>query len=143
MNGFIDASVIVAILGRESDWKHQRSRVFAFQGAKFVSPLVLYEASLGLARAKAGMGAALSAAVIEDARQTVLKFMAEMNAQEIAIDNETANGAIDAAMRFGKTVRHPAALNLGDCFAYACAAARDAAIIHKGGDFSKTDIAIA
>jgi ribonuclease VapC len=47
--------------------------------------------------------------------------------------------AAEADADFGKG-RHPAALNMGDCFAYACAKANDAALMFKGEDFSKTDI---
>ena len=36
---------------------------------------------------------------------------------------------------------YPAALNLGDCFAYACAKANRATLLRKGEDFTKTDIA--
>jgi ribonuclease VapC len=48
----------------------------------------------------------------------------------------TAAAAFD---RFGKG-RHPAALNLGDCFAYACARAYRAPLLYKRQDFAKTDI---
>lgn len=44
-----------------------------------------------------------------------------------------------AYLQFGKG-RHPAALNYGDCFAYALAKALDAPLLYVGGDFSKTDI---
>ena len=37
--------------------------------------------------------------------------------------------------------RHPAALNMGDCFAYACAKAAGARLLYKGGDFALTDLA--
>lgn len=37
--------------------------------------------------------------------------------------------------------RHPAALNMGDCFAYACAKAVGASLLYKGGDFALTDLA--
>ncbi|HYE45293.1 MAG TPA: type II toxin-antitoxin system VapC family toxin, partial [Caulobacter sp.] len=36
--------------------------------------------------------------------------------------------------------RHPAKLNLGDCFAYALAKRLDAPLLYKGDDFAKTDI---
>jgi uncharacterized protein with PIN domain len=39
--------------------------------------------------------------------------------------------------------RHPAALNLVDCFAYSCAAMRDVPLPCEGDDFPSTDIAIA
>jgi ribonuclease VapC len=48
--------------------------------------------------------------------------------------------AREAYRRFGKG-RHPAALNFGDCFAYALAAERGEPLLFKGDDFEKTDIA--
>jgi ribonuclease VapC len=50
--------------------------------------------------------------------------------------------AIQAYADFGKG-RHPASLNMGDCFAYACAKAHRATLLFKGNDFGKTDIRIA
>lgn len=41
--------------------------------------------------------------------------------------------------RFGKG-RHPAALNMGDCFAYAVSKVARAPLLFKGGDFGQTDI---
>ncbi|HJU18540.1 MAG TPA: type II toxin-antitoxin system VapC family toxin [Stellaceae bacterium] len=35
---------------------------------------------------------------------------------------------------------HPASLNMGDCYAYACAKANRAKLLFKGEDFTKTDI---
>lgn len=48
--------------------------------------------------------------------------------------------AAKAYAEFGKG-RHAAALNMGDCFAYACAKANRARLLFKGDDFAKTDIA--
>lgn len=47
--------------------------------------------------------------------------------------------ALDAYLRFGKG-RHPAKLNLADCFAYALAKTLDAPLLYKGDDFTQTDI---
>lgn len=41
--------------------------------------------------------------------------------------------------RWGKGI-HPAALNVGDCFAYAVAAEHDCPLLYVGNDFSRTDI---
>ena len=49
---------------------------------------------------------------------------------------------LDAFARFGKG-RHPAALNMGDCFSYACARTRGLPLLYKDDDFAKTDIASA
>lgn len=43
---------------------------------------------------------------------------------------------------FGKG-RHPAALNFGDCFAYALSKAMNEPLLFKGEDFAKTDVRIA
>jgi len=48
--------------------------------------------------------------------------------------------ALDAYARYGKG-RHRAALNMGDCFAYACAKANRAKLLYKGDDFVHTDLA--
>ena len=45
-----------------------------------------------------------------------------------------------AAVIFGKG-RHPAGLNLGDCFSYALARTSGGSLLFKGNDFAQTDIA--
>ena len=57
----------------------------------------------------------------------------------VAVDQDQAEIARVAWRRFGKG-RHPAALNYGDCFAYALAKSRRAALLFQGDDFSRTDI---
>ena len=47
--------------------------------------------------------------------------------------------ARDAYRVFGRG-RHPAALNFGDCFAYALAKARGEPLLFKGDDFARTDV---
>lgn len=47
--------------------------------------------------------------------------------------------ALDAHARFGKGA-HSARLNMGDCFAYACARTNGVPLLFKGDDFSLTDI---
>jgi ribonuclease VapC len=52
----------------------------------------------------------------------------------------------DAARRIGEAYRqwgrgmHPAALNFGDCFAYALAKERACRLLYVGDDFAKTDV---
>lgn len=50
-----------------------------------------------------------------------------------------ADLATDVFLRFGKG-RHKAALNFGDCMAYALAKSLDAPLLFKGDDFAQTDI---
>ena len=51
---------------------------------------------------------------------------------------EQADTARHAWRRFGKG-NHPAALNFGDCFAYALAAVTGEALLFKGEDFALTE----
>lgn len=48
--------------------------------------------------------------------------------------------AREAYRDFGKGSGHPAALNFGDCFAYALARELDEPLLFKGDDFRHTDI---
>ena len=57
----------------------------------------------------------------------------------VPVDQNLANAAVDAFDRYGKG-RHPARLNLSDCFAYGLAKSRNLPLLFKGDDFSKTDI---
>ena len=50
--------------------------------------------------------------------------------------------AADAWARFGRG-RHPAALNFGDCLAYATARVADRPLLCKGDDFRQTDLQLA
>ena len=79
---------------------------------------------------------------LSDARSIVEQLLAEVAAEIIPITAEIANAAIDAFDRFGKG-RHPSALNMGDCFAYACARDLQVPLLFKGDDFPQTDIAVA
>jgi ribonuclease VapC len=56
------------------------------------------------------------------------------------LGNANSTSPQKAYAKFGKG-RHAAALNMGDCFAYACAKANRARLLFKGDDFAKTDIA--
>jgi ribonuclease VapC len=52
---------------------------------------------------------------------------------------EQADVAREAYRRFGRG-NHPAALNFGDCFAYALARLTGEPLLFKGNDFTQTDI---
>ena len=75
------------------------------------------------------------------ARELVDSLIAEIGAKEISISGPIGDRALDAAMTYGKAVGHPADLNFGDCFAYACAKVSGMGLIYKGDDFARTDLA--
>jgi ribonuclease VapC len=56
-----------------------------------------------------------------------------------AFDQQQATLALAAFARYGKG-RHPAALNFGDCCAYALAKSMNLPLLYKGNDFAQTDI---
>lgn len=142
MSAFLDASVIVAIISREDDAAEQAARVNATHGTVYVSSVVQYEAAISLARKKSAPKRP-SAETIAAARLAVAAFLEEIGAVEVELAGAITTAAIAAAGRFGKVVGHPARLNMGDCFAYACARELEAPLIFKGDDFSHTDVAVA
>lgn len=66
-------------------------------------------------------------------------LLAEVGISIVAFDQEQSRLAFEGYRRWGKGV-HPAALNLGDCAAYALAKSLDAPLLFKGDDFSRTDV---
>lgn len=66
-------------------------------------------------------------------------FLKRAGIEFVAVDEEQAHAARRAFTRFGKG-RHPAALNYGDCFAYALASTAGEPLLFKGEDFAKTDV---
>ena len=69
----------------------------------------------------------------------VIALVDILGLKTIDVDRAQADRALDAFTRFGKG-RHPARLNLGDCFVYALAASLNEPLLFKGSDFLKTDI---
>ena len=68
-------------------------------------------------------------------------FISKARISLASVDADHAYVARDAFRRYGKG-RHPAGLNLGDCFAYALAKMLDEPLLFKGNDFVLTDIAV-
>lgn len=127
---YVDASAIVAMILGEPDAAALASALDGGDSA-ITSAMAIYEASLAIARVNA-----IPAAAAKDAIHLALGRMSIVVAP---IDESQGDIAVSAFDRFGKG-RHPAALNMGDCFAYACAVAHNARILFKGQDFSQTDL---
>jgi ribonuclease VapC len=129
---FVDASALVAILRRESDFEVLAARLDHASDA-ITSPVAVLEAVMSLGKQK-GLPVA-------EAREAVIGLLARSGTEVVALDEATGELAIDAHARFGKGSRHPARLNLGDCFAYAMAKQHGVPLLYKGDDFSQTDLA--
>jgi ribonuclease VapC len=130
---FVDASALVAIIAEEEDGAELAGRLDQAPQA-YTSPVALYETTLGLVR--------ILRFSIADADSILVEFLERTGIQIVPITAEIGRGAIGAFQQFGRG-RHAARLNMGDCFAYACAQALDVPLLFKGDDFSQTDIAVA
>jgi ribonuclease VapC len=96
-----------------------------------ISPIVVWETVVAVARIRGVQVAA--------ARQVVADYLRQAEIHVVAVPPEVAALALEAFERFGKG-QHPARLNMGDCFAYACARHLGEPLLFKGGDFPLTDI---
>jgi ribonuclease VapC len=128
---FVDASAIVAIMTEEPGSDVLISALDA-AAAPLTSAVALYEAAHALSRKRAQ-----SLAV---SRDQLRRFTAIARIEVVGIAEAESDAALDASARFGKGSGHPARLNMGDCFAYACARTHDAPLLFVGEDFSRTDI---
>lgn len=127
---FIDASAMVAMMTNEDDARNLAARLQSSDD-RMTSPSAVWETAISVAR--------ILGLEIADASSAVQAFLTAMNIQLVSVPAETAFLAITAFDRYGKK-RHPADLNFGDCFAYACARHYSVPLLYKGNDFSQTDI---
>ncbi len=137
---FVDASVIVAVMTREKGYEAYLGRLGVGSGC-LISPLTRLEAVLAIARIKAGPGARPDGNLMRTASQEVNDFLGLIQAKNVDLTDDIGDGAVEAAATYGEMVGHKAKLNLGDCFAYACAKAQDVPLLYKGNDFALTDLA--
>jgi ribonuclease VapC len=75
----------------------------------------------------------------EAGRERLDRFFRLTGAEIVGVTPELPEVAVEAFRRFGRG-RHPARLNIGDCFAYALAKTTGEPLLFKGADFGRTDI---
>jgi ribonuclease VapC len=71
--------------------------------------------------------------------KAMISFMDRFDIVMVDVNRSLAEQAAAAYRQWGKGF-HPAALNFGDCFAYAVAKSYDCPLLFVGNDFSQTDI---
>ena len=130
---FVDASALCAILLDEPDADYFTAKLETAV-RPITSAVAVYETVAALLRAKTADPA--------EARAQVEEFMRRARMETVPIGGVERDGALGAMARFGKG-HHPARLNMGDCFAYACAKSRGVPLLYKGEDFAMTDIVAA
>jgi ribonuclease VapC len=127
---FVDASAWVAIILREPERERFRMAI-ADAEAILTSPLAIWETVRAVTRETEDS--------VDVVRPRLMGILASIDARIIEIGAEECRIALEAHARFGKGV-HPAKLNMGDCFSYACAKVHGVPLLYKGEDFSLTDI---
>lgn len=130
MTLFVDASAIVAMIAREPEAASFAERL-DHPDAKHTSAIAIWEAVRAIIRVRG--------VELIEARELVAAFVGDAGIEVMPIDAVQGEIALDAHAAFGKG-RHHAALNMGDCFAYASTKVLGASILFKGEDFARTDL---
>ena len=123
----IDTSAVVAILLAEPD-AARYARAISMAWPRRMSAVALLETTMVI-EGRSG----------PDAGDDLDLFLREADIELEPVTLEQVEAARRAWRRFGKG-HHPAALNFGDCFAYALASTKREPLLFKGGDFARTDV---
>jgi ribonuclease VapC len=123
----IDTSAIAAIALDEPDAATFEMRI-ADDQVRLISAATVLEATIVLETRLGDAGG----------RELDL-WLLKIGADIVPVDAEQTEAARRAWRRYGKG-RHAAALNYGDCFAYALAQTRGESLLYKGDDFAKTEL---
>jgi len=126
----IDSSALLVVLNREPDAEVFETAILTAAPCRMSVANVLETSIVVEGRGGAEAGHELDA------------FLEHARIEPAPVTAEHLEAARRAWRRFGKG-RHPAALNFGDCFAYALAQITGEPLLYKGGDFARTDIAAA
>lgn len=131
MTLFVDASAMVAIVAGEAGADDLAVRM-AEEPELLYSAMSRWEAVVALHRSH-DYDWRYAQGSIDD-------LIATRSMSLVPIGEAEGQGALSAFGNYGRG-RHSAKLNMGDCFAYACAKANDARLLYKGDDFARTDLA--
>ena len=124
----IDTSALLAILFQEPE-AERFARAIVGAARRLISAGTLLETGIVLQARHGDEGA-------RDLDLLVLKL-----GMEVAPVTERQVGLARRAYRqYGKGQRHPAGLNVGDCFAYALSRDTGEPLLFKGEDFARTDV---
>jgi ribonuclease VapC len=124
----IDTSALIAILQTEPE-AETFIRAIVRDSRRLVSVVTVLEAEM-VTYGRAG----------EDGVVLLELVLQKLKCETVACTLDQLAASRRAFRRFGKG-RHPAGLNLGDCFPYALARVSGEPLLFKGEDFSLTDIA--
>ena len=121
----VDTSAVLAVLFSELDARRYATAILTASPCR-MSVANLLEASI-----------VIGSRGVADAKLDA--FIEEAEIELVPVTPEQVEAARDAWRRYGKG-RHAAALNFGDCFAYALARTTGEPLLFKGDDFLLTDM---
>ena len=125
----IDSSAIAAMVFQEPGFETVAARMFSGEPLGIGTPTLAETAIV------------LSARLRMDARGLLARLIETAGIETIPFSLPHYEVALSAWLKFGKG-RHPAALNLGDCFSYAVARLARQPLLCVGNDFCLTDIPV-
>ena len=123
----LDSSALVAILFGEHGHLELVDKILEAGEVRVAAPTVVETCIVFASRRKAA-----------GARE-VETLLRELGVTIVPFGEREGHAAVEAFLRFGRG-RHKAALNFGDCLAYAAAANAHDALLFVGDDFARTDI---
>ncbi|HRN68452.1 MAG TPA: type II toxin-antitoxin system VapC family toxin [Promineifilum sp.] len=126
----LDSSAIVALFFKEPGYESLQHKLVDAE-VLAISAATLVETAI-----------VLSARLKTDARGSLARFIEENGVIVIPFTEGHYGIAVTAWLKYGKG-RHPAALNFGDCLAYAAAKAAEMPLLCVGDDFPMTDLTLA
>ena len=126
----IDSSALLAVLYREPDAERYETAIVSAPNGRMSVANMLESSIVVEGRGDAAAGHELDA------------YLECAGIELMPVTTAQLSAARRAWRRFGKG-NHRAALNFGDCFAYALAEVTGAPLLFKGDDFARTDIAAA
>jgi ribonuclease VapC len=126
----LDSSAVVAIMLREPDCERLLAQM------RDAPRLGIGAATLLEA------GIVVSARLADDARGLLARLLLESGIVVLPVTDAHFGVAMEAWLRYGRG-RHPAALNFGDCLAYAASVVAGEPLLAVGNDFPQTDCELA
>ncbi|MBL8575188.1 MAG: type II toxin-antitoxin system VapC family toxin [Hyphomicrobiaceae bacterium] len=121
---------MVAIIDAEPDY-FRAADILAWYERRETSTIALFETFAAMLR-KCGDSTL--------AEERLREFIHEYDIQVVPLDDFIGQVARTAFVRFGKGRNSKAALNMGDCFAYAASSRLEIDLLYIGEDFPNTDV---
>jgi len=126
----LDSSALVAILFAEPNHLELVDRILEAGSARVGAPTLLETSMVYIARRGSGAG------------REVEELVKELGITVVPFGEPEWHAATAAFHKYGRG-RHRAALNFGDCLAYATAAVAGDSLLFVGDDFTHTGITLA